>query len=228
MDPKLRKRFVDSIEYLRKMDFFKDYSNLTSEEILNKIFNGEIDYEFWWKERKGREKRHLIPPWGEILKEGIEMKESFWMKSSDAEIDYRIIPFDTKRVMKESPRTVIDDELGIIMLRRLARISRGVFQPSDISEEYVYPDPELGNDWTTYRVYFMFSDERHSVKITLEKDYFHDLGLRKINELIKDTGYQYYQINKEDLIVVVLTKEEAERLEKERGWKFKYEIYSLG
>lgn len=40
MNPELRKRFVDSLDYLRKMDFFKDYSNLTSEEILEKIFNG--------------------------------------------------------------------------------------------------------------------------------------------------------------------------------------------
>lgn len=55
--PELRKRFVDSIECLRKMDFFQDYSGLSSEEILNKIFSGEINYKFywlkWWREEGG-------------------------------------------------------------------------------------------------------------------------------------------------------------------------------
>ncbi len=37
VNPKLRKRLVDSIEYLRKMGFFQNYSDLSSEEILKKI-----------------------------------------------------------------------------------------------------------------------------------------------------------------------------------------------
>jgi hypothetical protein len=53
MNPVLRKRLIDSIEYLRKMDFFKDYSSLSSEEILDKIFSGEICYEdAWWVDRE--------------------------------------------------------------------------------------------------------------------------------------------------------------------------------
>jgi hypothetical protein len=39
MKPELRKRLIDSIEFLRKMGFFQDYSSLHSEEILEKIFN---------------------------------------------------------------------------------------------------------------------------------------------------------------------------------------------
>jgi len=30
MKPELRKRFIDSLGYLRKMGFFEDYSNLSS------------------------------------------------------------------------------------------------------------------------------------------------------------------------------------------------------
>jgi len=44
MNPEVKKRLVGSMEYLRRVGFFQDYSNLTSEEILEKIFNGEIDY----------------------------------------------------------------------------------------------------------------------------------------------------------------------------------------
>ncbi|MGB9717639.1 MAG: hypothetical protein ACPL4E_04270 [Thermoproteota archaeon] len=43
-----------------------------------------------------------------------------------------------------------------------------------------------------------------------------------MNKLIEDTGHQYYQVEHEIIMVVVLTKGEAEKLEKERGWKFKW------
>ncbi|MEM2058756.1 MAG: hypothetical protein QXO76_10970 [Thermoproteota archaeon] len=42
MNPELRKRFIDSIDYLRKMDFFKNYSKLSLEEISEQIFDGEM------------------------------------------------------------------------------------------------------------------------------------------------------------------------------------------
>ncbi|MEM3466049.1 MAG: hypothetical protein QXU11_10690 [Thermoproteota archaeon] len=48
VNPELKKRFIDSIDYLRKMDFFKDYSNLSSEEILERIFDGMISYPTRW------------------------------------------------------------------------------------------------------------------------------------------------------------------------------------
>ncbi len=48
IDPGLERRFVSSIEYLRRMNFFKEYFDLTSEEIFEKILNGEIDYETKW------------------------------------------------------------------------------------------------------------------------------------------------------------------------------------
>lgn len=36
INSELRKRFIDSVEYLKKMDFLEDYSILTAEEILEK------------------------------------------------------------------------------------------------------------------------------------------------------------------------------------------------
>lgn len=37
-----RERFIDSIEYLKKMRIFEDHSNLTSEEIFEKVMEGSI------------------------------------------------------------------------------------------------------------------------------------------------------------------------------------------
>ncbi|MBO3832183.1 MAG: hypothetical protein FGF51_02185 [Candidatus Brockarchaeota archaeon] len=44
VDSKVKRRLIESLDYLRNMGFFRDYSNSTSEEILEKIFYGEINY----------------------------------------------------------------------------------------------------------------------------------------------------------------------------------------
>lgn len=121
VNPEIRRRFVDSIEYLRKMDFFQDYSNLSSEEILDKIFGGGINYKYRWREELDEEPVLLR---GRVLKEAIEKDEDLWMKSSDAEIDYWIIPFDTKRTIREKLETSFSEETGVVILNGLVRISK--------------------------------------------------------------------------------------------------------
>lgn len=225
VDPKLRKRFVDSIDYLRKMDFFKDYSDLSSEEILERIFSGEINYPHsWWYEepRVFSEKPEPILH-GPSLLISIKDHQKYWMKASDFEIDRLLIPFDTKRVMKENAETSIDDNIGTALLKRLARISRGVFQPTNISSMWLTPKR---SKWLVQEVSFDFKGKRHSIEIVLQYDYIEDMGLRELNELIEKTGYKYYQVEQDYIIVVVLTKE-AEKLEKERGWKFEYIFLTL-
>ncbi|MEM2058772.1 MAG: hypothetical protein QXZ66_07340 [Thermoproteota archaeon] len=141
------------------------------------------------------------------------------MKSSDAEIDHWIIPFDTKRTVEEKLETIPDKEMGIVILNRLAKISRNVFQPMNISSKWLTP---LGSKWSVQEVSFEFKGKRYSIEIVLRYDYIVDMGLRELNELIGDTGYKYYQIEDEDITVVVLTEEEVKKLRKERGWSFKY------
>ncbi|MBO3810285.1 MAG: hypothetical protein FGF50_11935 [Candidatus Brockarchaeota archaeon] len=217
INPELRKRFVDSIEYLRKMDFFKDYSDLSSEEILERIFEGEIDYAYWFQEW---ERKQPPEPNGSRLKRYLRENTSSWIRASNAEIDYRIIPFDTKRVVIEDPETwAFSDEMGIAILTRLARISRGVFQPTNITSRWS-TEPEY--KWSIQEVNFDFKGERHTIQIALKYDYFEDIGLEELNDIIRGTGYWYYQIATEYIMVVVLTKEEAEKLRKERGWRFEY------
>ncbi|MEM3388156.1 MAG: hypothetical protein QXU47_09295 [Candidatus Bathyarchaeia archaeon] len=223
MNPKLKKRLVDSIDYLRKMDFFKDYSNLTSEEILEKIFRGELNYSYWydeWEEKHpppgGASK--YITNHGILLRQSLDEYEDHWMRHSDAEIDYSIIPYDMKRTVIEEPETMPDDEMGKAILSRLARISRGIFQPENIESKWATHHRK----WLVQEVSFDFKGERHTIQIVIRYDWIEDMGLEELNKILEDTGYQYYQIDDEYIKVVMLTKEEAEKLKKERGWKFEY------
>ncbi len=56
-------------------------------------------------------------------------------------------------------------------------------------------------------------------EILLDGDYFDSLGISEINKLIEDTGYQYYHIFGEDIVIVMLTENEVNKLERERGWR---------
>jgi len=128
MDLKLRRRLIGSIDFLRRMDFFKDYSNLASGEILDKILNGEMDYTINWEDRPG------IRPRGAYLALGRKENREWWMKRKIAEIDCELAPFDMKRFFIQEPEVVVEKGIGVGSIKRLARISIGVFQPVDISE----------------------------------------------------------------------------------------------
>ncbi|MEM2941201.1 MAG: hypothetical protein QW304_06600 [Thermoproteota archaeon] len=221
MNPELRKRFVNSTEHLRKMGFFQDYSHLSSEEILDKILNSEIDFKSqWfveeWPEEMRRESRKGT--FGSDLEE----QEEYWAKASDSRIDLRLASFDAKRVFVEDWEIEASDGMGIGLMKKLARISRGLFNPTDMREEWERNIRIRGYDEKVRcRVFFKFRGEEHSVDFTNYGEVLiTDPAVKKINELISDTGYQCYKLNGEiDYIVyAVFSNEEVEKL-KERGWK---------
>ncbi|MEM3659685.1 MAG: hypothetical protein QXU11_04645 [Thermoproteota archaeon] len=79
-----------SLDYLREMDFFKDYSNLSSEELLKKIFRDEIIYaSSWWYEEPCSSFPEIPEPipHGFYLLDDIEKNQKDWMKKSVFEID---------------------------------------------------------------------------------------------------------------------------------------------
>ncbi|MEM3648761.1 MAG: hypothetical protein QW506_06325 [Thermoproteota archaeon] len=228
VNPKVRERLIDSLNYLRKMDFFKDYSDLTSEGILNKMLCNEINYASSWDYEEPdifslHGAQELIP-YGFYLQRSIEEKPERWMEISNFEIDLDLIPFDTRRVTVELSETWIDDSMGPAILRRLARISRGVFQPTNVSGKWLIR-PRERRGWSVQEVSFDFKGEGRSIRIVLQEDYLVSLGLGELNEMIRDTGYQYYSLDTsktygDRIVMVVLTEEEKEKLVKERGWEF--------
>ncbi|MBO3832876.1 MAG: hypothetical protein FGF51_05760 [Candidatus Brockarchaeota archaeon] len=188
----VRQRFIESIEYLRQLGFFEDYSNLTSEEIFEKIREGSI-----------------------LLK---NLREEDWAKESTYEIDSLLATYDRKRIWGR------DIELGchptsdeeVEFLKELAQISRGAFQPTDIEWRKEH--------YHGCGVYFTFNGKRHVVRFSYSHGGdFLEIGelLYQINEIIKDTGYSYYLLggSGQFAFVVVLSKEEKEKLVKERNWK---------
>lgn len=153
---------------------------------------------------------------GPSLLMSIKDRQKYWMDASDFKIDLLLIPFDTKRVVREDVETDVDDNIGMAILNRLTRISRGVFQPTNISWRWLTP---LESKWLVQEVSFDFKGKRHSIEIALQYDYIMDMGLKELNNLIEDTGYQYYRVKDDYITIVVLTKEEVKRLREERGWR---------
>ncbi len=223
MKTELKKRLINSIDFLRETGFFKDRSNLSSEEILEKIFNGEIDFSVLWyldgEEGMRKRREWRIKSSGTILKEHVVEYEEEYMKKSDAEIDCELAPFDTKRFFIESSEIEAVKGMGIALIKKLARISRGIFNPTDVREEWNWRYNVRGD--VRCRVFFKFREKEHYVDFTsYGQALVMEPAVWKINELIKDTRYQYYSVFIPDLWInyVVLTEEEAEKL-KERGWK---------
>lgn len=181
-----RKRFIDSIEFLRKMDFFKEYSNLTSEEIFEKI------------------------------KKENNLNLQRWVRKSTFEIDRYLAAENKDRVWLQDTEIDPNEGVEIKFLNRLAKISRGIFHPTYIRSEWSEKD-----DYTRCRVYFNYMNKEDFIDFIWDVDWL-DIShaINKINEIIKNTGYQYCDIQTGDQVMyfIVLTNEEIKKL-KERGWE---------
>jgi len=105
------------------------------------------------------------------------------------------------------------------------------FKPTDVKEEINEwrgePPPIAKGRWKYHsghgfhiKVCFRFRGEEHFAEFYSDRDYINLSPLvERINELIKDTGYQYYSpFYIDDYAYVMLSKEEVEKLKKERGW----------
>jgi hypothetical protein len=221
MNPKLKKRFISSIDFLRKMDFFKNYSNLTSEEIFDKILNGEIDYAVNWEDRL------WDTPQGVLLKERIEEHKERYMKKKITEIDYELACFDTKRVLVQIWDIVIEEGIGMGLVKKLGRISRGFFQPTDVVEKMsewkgeappaldLPPSLKPEEKWGyRFEVHFKFKGEERVIEIYTFHSFLNlDSATKKINKWIEDTGYQYYSFYPDHINYVLLSREEEKRMD---------------
>ncbi|MEM3958519.1 MAG: hypothetical protein QXO47_10010 [Thermoproteota archaeon] len=185
----VKQRFIESIEYLRKLGFFEEYSNLTSEEIFEKLGEKSI-----------------------MLK---NLKEEDWIKESTYEIDSLLATSDLKRVWGKDAELGYhpspEDEMRF--LRELAGISRGVFQPTNMRYEKDMWGRRIrfifrGKEYTfTFTYWGDFLDVEH-IFSQLNK-VMEGTGYRYY--LMGGTG--------QFIFTVVLTPEEAEKLRKERGWR---------
>ncbi len=57
------------------------------------------------------------------------------MKKSDFGVDLELSFFDRRRIFAEDVETMIYEGMVVVLLKKLARISRGVFQPTNMREK---------------------------------------------------------------------------------------------
>jgi len=96
------------------------------------------------------------------------------MKKSDAKIDFDLTRFGAKRVFVEQSEAIMTNGIGIAILKKLARISRGVFNPTNMREEFSKWSKREGKipsvvklwkysfGWGAYiKVFFEFREKGH-------------------------------------------------------------------
>ncbi|MEM2921926.1 MAG: hypothetical protein QXF26_06385 [Candidatus Bathyarchaeia archaeon] len=202
----IREHLIESIEYLRNLGFFEEHKNLTSEELFERIRRGEIGREWlnWWGPK-------------ELPSEKRRKKQRAYYDESFA-YDRYIACHDKRRVFFESMMRYCPEDAGVELLEKLAWISRGAFNPTEIREGRI----RHTKDYWTLPIYFKFGGKELRIKLIRSAVLNLDLIASQINELIKDTGYQYYTFDRdfyENISILMLTEGEATRLVKDRSWK---------
>jgi hypothetical protein len=106
-----------------------------------------------------------------------------------------------------------ENNVYVRVLQEWARISRGSFSPEGIEETW---DTDEG----PVNVSFVLNAKRHVIHPLYLGDWIDILVLDTINDLIEASGFrfEYYPVGESQIaFVIVLTPEEKELLERERG-----------
>lgn len=103
-------------------------------------------------------------------------------------------------------------------LTRWGRISRGVFDPKDISEAWT----DIGDGLFHVTISFQWNGTRQAIEFDTPEEWLNLAALEAVNRLIRDTGIQLHTYASFDqcAYIVSLTSEEKAALEQKRGWKF--------
>ena len=134
------------------------------------------------------------------------------------EFDLFFLSFDPTRTLYESMD--YGAALGpglhayVETLKALARISRGAFTPTEITERWDTPKGPI-------RLEFLFQGQKKSIKVDLWGGMFDFRILLHLNQLIWDTPFRYEMAPMDDILfVTVLTADEKTELERLRGLAF--------
>lgn len=176
------------IEYLRGLGFFADYAQHSSAEIL------------------------------EILRIPTELPNGddlFFQDTIDSVSDEALFLLaDWKRVWWTHYGIDIlpDEDSYVEILSNLAAISRGAFNPQNITETWAEDESEI-------TLSFELNGKQHELSPDAN-NHFDSLLVGEINDLIRESGRQFEQLSDDPIAYVCLTLEEKARLVSERGWIF--------
>lgn len=176
---------IDFIRFYRNLDFFAAQKGLSDEALADQILEF-INWEF-----------------------------SSAFNPYDKEMELMILSYDKDRVWFYDTECVVegnDEYAGA--LQEWAKISRGAFLPTDVSEKW---DSENG----PIRIKFKLNNSMHEFIPALNDDWFDMTILDRLNSLIGHTEYSFVVAYMgQAALVVALTDQERKTIEKERGCKF--------
>lgn len=197
---------AQALQFYRPMEFFSDQAGLSDEELAEELIERrqkihsdsyvEIDKESREEAAKEHEEWEIVAPavFAEMALLGEDKHRIWW---EDGEIDFG--PGDN--VYKK-------------FLEDCSRISRQAFTISDVEEEW---DGEQLEGVT-----FDWGEDRWRVCPNEMYGWIDFDILEQINDIIAETGYRFYMhwTGDQTSYIVVLSEEEKQKMEIERGWDF--------
>lgn len=182
---------VDAVDFYQPRGFFRQVKG-TSDDLIDKLL-----------------------PHFEAQEEEQELTEE---ELFSPEFDLFFLSFDPMRTLYESMDfgAALGPGLNAYVetVKALARISRGVFEPTEITESWESPKGPI-------RIHFLLRGKKTSLKVDLWDGMFDFRILLQLNLLIWDTPYRFEMAPMDDILfVTVLTAGEKTELERLRNLAF--------
>lgn len=185
-----KERLLDAAHYYREAGFFQKDKTLTNQQFDDKFL------EFY----KGFATKNWDP---------FDSGKAYY----DALADLYVLQQDKDRVWLEYTEADFiskDKNFYVETLKQWSAISRGSFLPSDIVETW---DTEEG----PITVSFMLNGQKKTIHPKYMYDYLDTEILKDLNEMMKNTGYQFAEIDMdEEVFITVLTAKEKDRIQQDR------------
>ena len=140
--------------------------------------------------------------------------------------DQLIATFDRDRVWFEDAE-VDNAEKDYWYVRTLvdwARISRGCFQPQNLSEIWRSPDVQADAPRDhLIEVHFTHNEQPFSIQLSQQGGWFDYDLITFVNKAVHSTGYQFASVccrSDQCVFLCCLTEPERKRLQEAKGWRF--------
>lgn len=150
---------------------------------------------------------------------GLDWPDVLAEARTPAALDQLLLWPDDSRVWCRDLECVYPGELAYATtLQEWASIARGVFQPTDVLEQWHTPQGPLEVSWTADGRSFRFQHQDG------HDDFLHHLALlHLVNQGITDPAYRFVACDDypgDCRFVVVLHRMERQHLHRQRGWSF--------
>jgi hypothetical protein len=197
---------VEAVRYYRGLGFFSEHAAL-SDEALAQHVESLIEDEWGETFTADQSGPMVVDEWGDTLTspENVRFAELTLLRADSARVWWE----DTEADVCAANQVYVET------LRAWAGISRGAFSPREITETWESDEGPITVRFT------LDGDER-----TLHPEYLDDWLdmeiLVPLNGWLRHTGYAFelYEAFDQTAFLVVLTPDEKQRLERERGWRF--------